>query len=172
MKRTICLLGLTFLTVSTRANSVGATGMTRSNYYHGTMCQGPTSGSVTYSEKGTRAALDTVLVCPAPWSADTGSPLQLFSFKAYWTGTGLAAPTCTMVINTSTDSLTLVGSPVKVIQSSPGPNTASSTVQAIPPGIVADIRRAYMRCTGVVNNAGIDGYSLDTCFGATVTDCS
>jgi hypothetical protein len=155
------------------ASAVAApTPVIRTNYFHGSMCQGPTSGSVTYADNGARATVNTSFVCPAPWSVDMAvtasapQPLQKFWFKAYWTNIGLAAPSCTLVINTTTSGLSIVGSPHQTVdQTNPTTNTASSSAQSNPGGIIVDVRRAYMLCIGVVSNAGIDGYTLSTCFG-------
>jgi hypothetical protein len=184
--RQFAICAITICVVGTAATSYG--GVIRSNYYHGSMCQGPSSDLVLYSANGVRAKIPIpsppppvppviALVCPAPWSVDTPtggtSPvLRTFRYEVYWTTSILPAPVCTIVINGVTNGLTLVGSPRTTYDPTlPTPNTASSGTQTFPTGIVSDIRRAYMQCVGVLNTAGIDGYTLNTCVGTTL-DCN
>jgi hypothetical protein len=147
----------------------------RTNYFHGSMCQGPSSGLLTYSNLGARASVDTTFICPGPWSVDMSAgataplPLKAFSFRAYWT-TGLSAPTCTFVLDSSTGGLTMIGSPYQTVDpAAPTKITASSGSPAAVGTLSLDVRRAYMLCT-VPKNSGIDGYTLNTCVSGT-GDC-
>jgi hypothetical protein len=150
--------------------------LVRYNLFHGSQCQAP-QGTVTYSVLGARATTDTGFVCPASWSLDANAttpaqPMQKFWFKAFWTDAGLAAPTCTMIVDSTYGGLTIVGSSHATVDpTNPSNMSVGAAGQTGQTGIVVDIRRAYMKCTGVVNNAGIDGYSLTTCVGSSGSDC-
>lgn len=175
--------GVITIGVIISAATPSSAGVLRSNYYHGSMCQGPTPNQVLYAANGIRANFTPTpqlpfigLVCPAPWSVDTPTggqtpPLRNFQFEVYYTNNSFPAPLCSVVINTTTNGLTLIGSPrTSVDQTTPTTNTASSNTQSFPTGLVNDVRRAYMQCTGISNTGGIDGYTMSTCVGSTI-DC-